>query len=209
MNQRKVFWFVLLMAAFVLVGVWRIAGGAGVLLAVGSVGLYLGIRPRTWQGQRGNVQGLIRSRRFDRSSGVGYFLPLWSPSVRTYAWNEGKKKKRGSVFGERSRQRKTAAGHSRLTDQFRCQLWWMTVSLTGTGARVWTGSVTVMQVPRASSPAPHAISPPCSSTICRTCTDRCRLLAPLDALGLVMFETEELVEDREHETQRECPGPYR
>ena len=41
MNERKVFWFVLLMAAFVLVGVWRIAGGAGVLLAVGSVGLYL------------------------------------------------------------------------------------------------------------------------------------------------------------------------
>ena len=37
MNERKVFWFVLLMAAFVLVGVWRIAGGAGVLLAVGSV----------------------------------------------------------------------------------------------------------------------------------------------------------------------------
>ena len=41
MNERRVLWFVLLMAAFVLVGVWRIAGGAGVLLAVGSVGLYL------------------------------------------------------------------------------------------------------------------------------------------------------------------------
>jgi len=41
MNERKVFWFVLLMAAFVLVGVWRLAGGAGVLLAVGSVGLYV------------------------------------------------------------------------------------------------------------------------------------------------------------------------
>ena len=41
MNERKLFWFVLLMAAFVLVGAWRIAGWAGVLLAVGSVGLYL------------------------------------------------------------------------------------------------------------------------------------------------------------------------
>ena len=40
MNERKVRWFALLMAAFVLVGVWRIAGWAGVLLAVGSVGLY-------------------------------------------------------------------------------------------------------------------------------------------------------------------------
>jgi hypothetical protein len=41
MNERKVLWFVLLMAAFVLVGAWRIAGWAGVLLAVGSFGLYL------------------------------------------------------------------------------------------------------------------------------------------------------------------------
>jgi len=40
MNERKVLWFALLMAAFVLVGVWRI-GWAGGLLAVGSVGLYL------------------------------------------------------------------------------------------------------------------------------------------------------------------------
>jgi hypothetical protein len=41
MNERKAFWFVLLMASFVLVGAWRIAGWAGVLLAVGSVGLYI------------------------------------------------------------------------------------------------------------------------------------------------------------------------
>jgi hypothetical protein len=41
MKERKVFWFVLLMAAFVLVGAWGIAGWAGVLLAIGSVGLYL------------------------------------------------------------------------------------------------------------------------------------------------------------------------
>jgi hypothetical protein len=41
MKERKVFWFVLLMAAFVLVGAWGIAGWAGVLLAVGSVGLYI------------------------------------------------------------------------------------------------------------------------------------------------------------------------
>ena len=41
MNGRKAFWFVLLMASFVLVGAWRIAGWAGVLLAVGSVGLYI------------------------------------------------------------------------------------------------------------------------------------------------------------------------
>ena len=41
MNERKVFWFVLLMAAFVLVGAWRISGWSGVLLAAGGVGLYL------------------------------------------------------------------------------------------------------------------------------------------------------------------------
>ncbi len=41
MNKRKVLWFVLLMAAFVLVGAWRIAGWSGVMLAVGGVGLYL------------------------------------------------------------------------------------------------------------------------------------------------------------------------
>ena len=41
MNGRKVIWFVLLMVAFVLVGAWGIAGWAGVLLTVGSVGLYL------------------------------------------------------------------------------------------------------------------------------------------------------------------------
>jgi len=50
MNERKVFWFVLLMAAFVLIGVWRLAGGAGVLLAVGSVGLYL-----TYDHERGKA----------------------------------------------------------------------------------------------------------------------------------------------------------
>jgi len=34
------FWFVLIMAAFVLTGAWGVAGWAGVLLAIGSVGLY-------------------------------------------------------------------------------------------------------------------------------------------------------------------------
>src|SRR5262245_31140490 len=41
MKERRVFWFVLLMAAFVLVGAGGIAGWAGVLLAIGSIGLYV------------------------------------------------------------------------------------------------------------------------------------------------------------------------
>jgi hypothetical protein len=41
MKGRKVFSFVLLMSAFVLGGAWGIAGWAGLLLAIGSVGLYL------------------------------------------------------------------------------------------------------------------------------------------------------------------------
>jgi hypothetical protein len=41
MKGRDVFWFVPSMAAFVLLGAWGIAGWAGVLLAIGSVGLYL------------------------------------------------------------------------------------------------------------------------------------------------------------------------
>jgi hypothetical protein len=41
MKKHNVFWFVPIMAAFVLVGAWGIAGWAGVLLAIGSVGLYL------------------------------------------------------------------------------------------------------------------------------------------------------------------------
>ena len=41
MKGRNGFWFVPIMAAFVLVGTWGLAGWAGVLSAIGSVGLYL------------------------------------------------------------------------------------------------------------------------------------------------------------------------
>jgi hypothetical protein len=41
MKGRNVFRFVPIMAALVLVGAWGIAGWAGVLLAIGSAGLYL------------------------------------------------------------------------------------------------------------------------------------------------------------------------
>jgi hypothetical protein len=39
-EEGAMFWFVLIMAAFVLTGAWGVAGWAGVLLAIGSVGLY-------------------------------------------------------------------------------------------------------------------------------------------------------------------------
>ena len=41
MKGRNGFWFVPIMAGFVLVGAVGLAGWAGVLLAIGSVGLYL------------------------------------------------------------------------------------------------------------------------------------------------------------------------
>ena len=93
MNERKVFWFVLLMAAFVLVGVWRIAGWAGVLLAVGSVGLYLAYDHERGKAHAATVRDSSEVVDSIARSRVGYFLRFGvHPRGPTQGTRGGKRK---------------------------------------------------------------------------------------------------------------------